>query len=54
MKKQFEFAKEKIHCEELLEKAWNWFNNLRQGEDEEIIMEAYMKKFGIKEEDVNW
>jgi hypothetical protein len=46
--------KEKIHCEELTEKALKWFYERFNWQIEEDIINLYMTKFKIKEEDVNW
>lgn len=43
----------KIHCEELSERANKWFDSLGC-EAEDMIVNAYMLKFGIKDEDVDW
>lgn len=51
---EFDFEKKKIDCEELEEEAWKWFSNLTAGQTSTIVIEAYMKEFGIREEDVNW
>jgi len=43
----------KITVEDLIEKAKYWFyNELMEGEDVDVIIEAYMKAKDIKEEDI--
>jgi len=44
---------EKIHIEELIEKANKWFDSLLYQRDN-IVLKAYMNKFGIKEKDIEW
>ena len=58
MEKQLEFdfklPKEKIHVETLVDKAWDWWCNLYNYEQEKIIVAEYMKEKGLKENDVDW
>lgn len=46
--------KSKIHCEELTEKAKEWFYSRVDWQVEEDIVNLYMKEFKIKEKDVRW
>ena len=46
--------REKIHCEDLTEKALKWFYERFNWEIEQDIVNLYMAKFKIKETDVNW
>jgi hypothetical protein len=45
---------EKIHIDELTEKALGWFYTLPRGDYETRIVKMYMEEFNIKEEKVNW
>jgi hypothetical protein len=46
--------KQKIHCEELTERALKWFWERFNWQIEEDIERLYMQEFKIKKEDVEW
>jgi hypothetical protein len=45
---------QKIHCEELTEKAKKWFYERLNWQIEEDIVDLYMKEHKIKDTDVIW
>jgi hypothetical protein len=47
-------VKNKIHVEQLMENAMDWFNNLLEAEVENIILAAYMEAKEINDDDVEW
>jgi len=47
-------TKQKIHCEELTERALKWFYERFGWQIEEDITNLYMKKHNIKDKDVDW
>jgi hypothetical protein len=51
MKKQ---KTQKILYDDLRQDAWDWFNNLSQGQDEDIVIDAYMKHKGITGNDITF
>jgi hypothetical protein len=46
--------KARIHVEDLLTRAKDWWFNRPESERETIIVDFYMKREGIKDTDISW
>jgi hypothetical protein len=51
---KFKQMKKKIHVDELMEKATDWWDNQFDDFRTTIILKEYMNAKDIKEEDVEW